>query len=152
MYRANQHRRRNQPRRATPLGYLVATAACLFCAACRGQPAGGIIPSDSPVVTAALQWARALQSDDEQLFGSTLNPDRLEPPSAQTLASYSDVLVSTFATCGTDAPKTEGLVTDGTRGRERYMVIGRYGSKCLQRFWQWQAGPYRYGGIAREQR
>jgi len=31
-----------------------------------------------------------------------------------------------------DTPDAYALVTDGTRGRERYMVVGRYGSTCLQ--------------------
>jgi hypothetical protein len=47
------------------------------------------------------------------------------------LVSYSDVLVSTFAGCESDLPDADALVTDGTHGRERYMVIGQYGSTCL---------------------
>jgi hypothetical protein len=93
------------------------------------------MPPDNPVVTVALQWARAFQSRDEQLFSSTIDPGKLAPPGVResSLISYSDTLVSTFARCGLDVPEAYALVTDGTRGRERYMVIGRYGSPCLQR-------------------
>ncbi len=92
------------------------------------------MPSDSPVVSVAVQWAHGLQNHDEQLFVSTINPAKLATRGAPdgTLISYGDLLVSTFAGCGFDAPDAYALVTDGTRGRERYMVIGRYGRQCLQ--------------------
>ena len=137
MESTRQDRWRNQPRKRTRLSYvavLAVPAALLFIAACGGNPAGGIMPLDSPVVTVALRWARSLQEQDAPLFASTINPAKLAPPGVPkgTLLSYSDVLVSTFARCGMDIPDAYALVTDGTRGRERYMVIGRYGSTCLQ--------------------
>ena len=125
-------RRRALERRL--LGYALVLVALLFVVACSGQPAGGIIPRDSSVVGVAQKWARGLQDQDEQLFASTINPAKLAPPGLRTgtLMAYDDVLVSTFAKCGTDVPDADALVTDGTRRRERYMVTGRYPSKCLQ--------------------
>jgi len=113
----------------------VVPAFALAIVGCIGQPAGGIVSDDSPVVALALRWAASLQQGDATLFASTINPSKLAPPGtrASILLAYDDALVATFAECRDAPPDAFALVTDGTQGRERYMVIGRYGTRCLQR-------------------
>jgi hypothetical protein len=77
-------------------------------------------------VNVAKQWARSLQSRNQQQFEGTVNARSLSP------VSYSDELAATFAACGTEAPEMLAFVADGTRGRERYIVVGRYSGACIR--------------------
>jgi len=101
--------------------------------ACTGQPRGGVLPSDSPAVHVAEQWAHGLQTKDKRLFEAMLNPVRISSGGAATGApSTFETLLASFSACGAETPRMDALVIDGTRGRERYMVIARYTTACLQ--------------------
>jgi len=97
------------------------------------MPRGGVLPADSAAVAVARQWAAALQTTNQQRFEAVVNPARLGSPDDSGFArtSYSEALVQGFAACAAEQPETVGMVTDSTRGRERYMVIGRYNSPCI---------------------